>query len=246
MENIYNINFTNDENGNYAVDARSLHKSLGIKTKYADWIKKHLQDFEEEIDYVCTSENSEENHGNRKDYVLSIDMAKHIAMLQHTPIGKDIRNYFLQKEKEAFELAKSQSKYFPVTHLDTARMLVQTLVEKENLESKVKTLKPKAEIGKGVILGDDDALSVDDFSSIIAKEYGKQYKVAHQILFSFLRKLKLVRNDYLPTQPTTWAIKKEYMVISNTGRALITKLGRSTFINEIIDKIEEYNKIGDQ
>jgi phage anti-repressor protein len=90
-----------EQNGNRAVSARELHKFLEVKTDFKDWMPRMLEyGFEEGNDF---SSFLSESTGGRpsKEYALTIDTAKEIAMLQRTAKGKEARQYFIAMEKEA-------------------------------------------------------------------------------------------------------------------------------------------------
>ena len=123
-----------------AVNARDLYNFLEVKTKFADWIKRRLDEAmaDEHLDYEVLSnglflnfeKNTEggglfDNKAQRPktEYALSIDLAKEIAMLERSSKGKEIRKYFIECEKqlaqqfkaptnmvEALELALEQAK----------------------------------------------------------------------------------------------------------------------------------------
>jgi len=89
-------------------NARDLHEFLESKAQFADWIKDRIEQygFEEGKDYVTiASENSEAKRGghNRKDYHLSLDMAKELSMVERTEKGKQARQYFIECERQAKE-----------------------------------------------------------------------------------------------------------------------------------------------
>ena len=75
---------------------------------FSNWIKNRLEDFEEGVDYVVLlTKTGEQNTGsgghNRIDYTLTLDTAKHIAMLERNEKGKAIRRYFIEVEKRFIE-----------------------------------------------------------------------------------------------------------------------------------------------
>ena len=74
------------------VSARDLHEKLNIGTKFATWFPRMTEyGFAEGIDYkTCYPNLGSENHGgqNMVDYNISVDMAKHICMIQRTTEGK--------------------------------------------------------------------------------------------------------------------------------------------------------------
>ncbi|MBS1776028.1 MAG: antA/AntB antirepressor family protein [Bacteroidetes bacterium] len=88
------------------VDARLLHQRLRSGYHFAHWIRARIQDygFQENEDFFA-SKSFEAKRGkgghNRVDYLLTLDTAKEMAMLERNEIGRMIRRYFIQKEKEA-------------------------------------------------------------------------------------------------------------------------------------------------
>ena len=92
-----------------ACDARTLHTYLGSKTQFADWIKSRIEKygFQENQDFALASENSEASWGghNRKEYHLTLDMAKELAMVENNTKGREVRQYFIAMEKKAITAA---------------------------------------------------------------------------------------------------------------------------------------------
>ena len=92
-----------------SVNAREIHKYLEVKTKFADWIKRAIEkyDFIENQDYVILKNGN----GNNAyiDYIVVLDMAKELAMLENNPKGKETRKYFIEFEKQGKTLINQQS-----------------------------------------------------------------------------------------------------------------------------------------
>ena len=88
-----------------SVNAREIHEYLGVKTRFNDWINRAIEkyDFIENIDYSILS------NGNSKDFVVTLDMAKELAMLENNPKGKETRKYFIYFEQKAKEVIANQS-----------------------------------------------------------------------------------------------------------------------------------------
>jgi len=84
-----------------SVNAREIHYSLDVKTKFADWIKRAIDkyDFIENEDYAVLKIGN----GNNAtiDYIVTLDMAKELSMLENNPKGKEFRKYFIEMEKKA-------------------------------------------------------------------------------------------------------------------------------------------------
>jgi len=88
-----------------SVNSRDLYNYLQVKTEFADWIKRAINkyDFVENTDYIITIRKNENSQFSglkeRKDYIVTLDMAKELAMLSNTKKGKETRKYFLACEK---------------------------------------------------------------------------------------------------------------------------------------------------
>ena len=100
-----------------SVSARELHSKLGVSKDFTSWIKVQIKRgmFDENIDYITITpkgvgkikQNSRgvwisEETGKiiSIDYLLTLDMAKHIALMSGTVKGKEVRNYFIEIEKK--------------------------------------------------------------------------------------------------------------------------------------------------
>ncbi len=112
------INVRQTENGIQTVLATDLYNFLEPKTEFRHWIKRMLgYGLKENTDYwilenVCRSNltTKETNRGghNAKEYVLSLDCAKSIAMVQRSEKGRQIRTYFIEVEKQFKAIATPQ------------------------------------------------------------------------------------------------------------------------------------------
>lgn len=87
--------------GEKVVYGTELHEVLGVRSKFADWIKNRLNDCEavENEDFETFSKNLE-NGGRVKEYIIKLDTAKEMAMLERNEKGKQVRRYFIQIEKK--------------------------------------------------------------------------------------------------------------------------------------------------
>lgn len=115
MNEIINITKTtiNEEEVN-AVNARDLHREIGSKRQFGNWIKDRLAGFTEGQDYVINKNVKTGNGASgvqyQIDYIISLDVAKHIAMLERNEQGRKIRQYFIEVEKE---FRRQASRQFP-------------------------------------------------------------------------------------------------------------------------------------
>lgn len=97
------INVTLNENQEPVVSGRQLHQVLGVKTPYSMWFDRMVEyGFTENQDFLLNNFVKQTGRGghNKIDHVLKLDMAKEIAMIQRTDKGKEVRQYFIQVEKD--------------------------------------------------------------------------------------------------------------------------------------------------
>lgn len=93
------------DTGEKVVLGRELHEKLKIKTAYKDWFPRMCEyGFVEGTDYSlvaqkCATNNPKNPYTTRADHIIKLDMAKHIAMIQRTPEGMEIRQKLIDLEK---------------------------------------------------------------------------------------------------------------------------------------------------
>lgn len=87
------------------VDARELHKLLRVRNKFYDWITYRIKEygFETDKDFFVTEISVAKT--KRNDYLITLDMAKELAMLERNEVGRTWRRYFIEMEKKARQLA---------------------------------------------------------------------------------------------------------------------------------------------
>ena len=92
-----------------SVNAREIHQYLNVKTRFNDWIKRAIEkyDFLENVDYSKMSRVIK--GGDAIDYIVSLDMAKELSMLENNEKGKETRKFFINFEKQARNVITSQS-----------------------------------------------------------------------------------------------------------------------------------------
>lgn len=100
-----------ESNGKKAVNARDLHEFLESKQDFSTWIKNRIDKYDlvENTDYVLLHNSVEQISGtkHRIDYVLTIDAAKELSMVEGNDKGKQARRYFIECEKTLKEKALS-------------------------------------------------------------------------------------------------------------------------------------------
>ena len=99
------IKVSKNEQGQQIVSARDLWKFLDVNYDFSTWIKRRIEkyDFIENVDFTLVRgfpQNCGKLGGRPKeDYILSMDMAKELAMIENNSTGRAARRYFIQCEK---------------------------------------------------------------------------------------------------------------------------------------------------
>jgi phage anti-repressor protein len=113
------------------VNARELYKWLGVRRDFSTWVKDRIEkyDFVEDLDYFTSIPQFGDgfdgsNKGKitdpktgkvvAREYVISVDMAKELAMIENSEIGKKVRKYFIRVEsdfKKVMQIATMDPKF---------------------------------------------------------------------------------------------------------------------------------------
>ncbi|EZJ41917.1 antA/AntB antirepressor family protein [Escherichia coli] len=99
-------------------NARNLHAFLGVGKRFASWITERIAEygFVENQDYMIASQIREaKGRGghNRKEYHLTLDTAKELAMVERNEKGRQIRRYFIECEKKLRNIQPVQAEPQP-------------------------------------------------------------------------------------------------------------------------------------
>jgi len=118
-----------------SVNARDLHHNLGVKKKFADWIKSQISSLylEENKDYILISPKRElgSRGGDMKsvDYIITADTAKGIAMASRTEKGNEVRKYFIAVEKR-YQVEIAEPKPHVLTHKEAIKNLARAEIKR--------------------------------------------------------------------------------------------------------------------
>ena len=240
------IKVQENEQGEQRVSARELYKGLGIKERFSLWFDRYEDMYVSGVDYEGVGLPTPYRKGSSKvqiiqDYSLSVDMAKHIAMMTKTDKGNQIRDYFIAVEKEHKALM-NDPRIQMAMGLQSAQLLL------DHKDKLIAEMTPKALFA--------DAVSASQ-SSILIGELAKLLKqngvdVGQNRLFNYLRD-----NGYLvkrhgsdrnmPTQKSMelglFEIKEHNHINSNgvnatTKTPKVTGKGQQYFINKFLGEIQ--------
>ena len=223
------------------VSARELHEVLGVKTRFSLWVKQNFKHFRENIDFSSVVTTTQQNqYGGTKelqDYALTIEMAKHIAMMSGTDKGYEIRDYFIKVE---------QAWNSPEMVIKRALEIANKKVEQLKLENK--KMQPKALFADSVAASHTTIL-IGELAKILR---GNGINIGANRLFQWMRDqgylISRKGTDYnMPTQRSMnlglFKIKESTITHSNGSVSIskttkVTGKGQQYFINKFM-KINE-------
>lgn len=173
MNQLITVNL--NDNQEPVVSGRQLHEALGVKTKYADWFNRMIEyGFTENQDFLLLKNEQQTGRGghNKVDHIIKLDMAKEIAMIQRTDKGKEVRQYFIQVEKDFNSPEKIMAR---------ALRIADNKIHK--LEAQVEADKPKVLFANAVSASQTSIL-IGDFAKLLRQN---GLNIGQNRLFIWLR-----------------------------------------------------------
>lgn len=230
------INVTLNNNHEPVVSGRQLHEALEVKTPYSMWFDRMVEyGFTENQDFLLNNFVKQTGRGghNKLDHIIKLDMAKEIAMIQRTERGKQVRQYFIQIEKD-----------FNSPEKIMARALLMADKKIHKLETQIEADKPKVLFADAVSASHSSIL-VGDLAKLISQN---GYKIGGNRLFVWLREngylIKRKGSDWnMPTQRSMemklFEIKESTIThpdghISVSKTVKVTGKGQQYFINKFL------------
>lgn len=233
------INVTLNDNHEPVVSGRQLHEALDVKTRYNDWFNRMTEyGFIENQDYLAITQKrvtAQGNSTNQVDHIIKLDMAKEIAMIQRTERGKQVRQYFIQVEKD-----------FNSPEKIMARALLMADKKVHQLEAKIEADRPKVLFAEAVSAS---------HTSILVGELAKLLKqngvdMGANRLFSWLRThgYLIKRNGRDWNMPTQKSVEMGLIRVKETSithadghitvskTPLVTGKGQQYFINKFLNQ----------
>ncbi|RSJ32384.1 phage antirepressor KilAC domain-containing protein [Streptococcus gordonii] len=154
------------------VSGRQLHEALGVNSRYTTWFDRMKEyGFTEGQDFLP---NLGKSTGGRQatDHIIKLDMAKEIAMIQRTERGKQVRQYFIQVEKD-----------FNSPEKIMARALLMADQKVHKLEAQIEADRPKVLFADAVSASKSSCL-IGELAKIL-KQNG--IDIGQNKLFQWLR-----------------------------------------------------------
>lgn len=160
---------------NAVVSARQLHKTLEVKTRFSQWVEQNFKMFQEGEDFTSVVGTTVVNNGavrEIQDYAVTLRMAEHLAMMSKTPKGYEVREYFIQVEKDFNSPEKIMAR---------ALRIADNKIHK--LEAQMEADKPKVLFANAVSASQTSIL-IGDFAKLLRQN---SLDIGQNRLFIWLR-----------------------------------------------------------
>lgn len=232
------INVTLNENNEPIISARQLHKTLEVKTRFSQWVEQNFKMFKENEDFTSVVGTTLVNNGavrELQDYAVTIRMAEHLAMMSKTNKGHEVREYFIQVEKD-----------FNSPEKIMARALLMADKKVHKLEAQIEADRPKVLFADAVSASKSSCL-IGELAKIL-KQNG--IDIGQNKLFQWLRS-----NGYLISrrgdswnQPTQKSMDLELFELKKTNinhadghtttntTTKVTGKGQQYFVNKFLNQ----------
>ncbi|HDZ4368253.1 TPA: antA/AntB antirepressor family protein [Campylobacter jejuni] len=154
-----------------SANAREIFQFLNSEQEYANWIKNRIShyDFIENQDYIIELVYTKGRP--RKEYYVTLDMAKELCMVENNEKGRQARRYFIECEKRLKNL--EQEKMQKLAFHQSLGYKSQLKQQKEKYENEIKALKydleHKNELSFKRKLSQKELL---ELRKILVKDYG--------------------------------------------------------------------------
>lgn len=174
--------------GNQGINASYVYRLLKVGRDYSKWIKARIEQagFIENQDYITVqnstiglpklaSENTvhflrdkmgeqKETRGghNRFDYIISLDMAKHLCLMEKNEIGRAVRQHFIDAETQLKQvaptvykntLAKTQARLAAIDHNREMTDAIKAMLQRTGTTPKTYHYSQEQEMLDSLVLG---------------------------------------------------------------------------------------------
>ncbi|EIE6934956.1 antA/AntB antirepressor family protein, partial [Campylobacter coli] len=173
--------------GAFPANVKFLFYFLEIDTKFADWIKNRIShyNFIENQDYIIEIVYTKGRP--RKEYYVTLDMAKELCMVENNEKGRQARRYFIECEKRLKNLEQEQMQ--KLAFRQSLGYKSQLKQQKQKYENEIKALKYDLEQSKNNFK--------DKLNCILAKNglYAFDFKTFKNYALKLEKMLKDLKDD---------------------------------------------------
>ena len=164
--------------GNQGINARYVYRLLKVGRDYSTWIKARIKQagFIENQDFVIVenlsspelaSANNEQLSPMARpqkliDYIVSLDMAKHLCLMEKNEIGRAVRQHFIDAERQLKQvaptvykntLAKTQARLASIDHNREMTDAIKAMLQRTGTTPKTYHYSQEQEMLDSLVLG---------------------------------------------------------------------------------------------
>ena len=241
MNELITVNFDTK-----TVSARELYAELEVTDRFSRWFERMTAyGFTENEDFTSVKSSTVVNNGAERelqDYDLSVDMAKHICMVQKNEKARKVRQYLIDLEKAWNTPEQVMARALKIADRQIDELKHNNMI----LERKIEADKPKTIFADAVSTSHTSIL-VGDLAKLICQN-GVQ--IGQKRLFEWLRNNGyLIKSGQSKNMPKQRYVEqglfevKESTVQNPDGSVRITKTTKVTgkgqvyFVNKFIGGI---------
>ena len=235
--------------GEKVVYGTELHKVLEVKTLYKDWSERRLADVDAvgDEDYEVLLKNERNSKGGRptKEHIIKLDIAKEMAMLEHSAKGKQVRRYFIRIEKK---YRSDGSAEIPTGKQLMALAVIEAQKTIAEQNQAIERMRPK-ELFADAVAASHSSILIGELAKIIRQN---GIDTGEKRLFQWMRRegylIRKNGTDYnMPTQRSMemklFEIRERTVTnpdgsIRITKTVLVTGKGQQYFINRFLKNQE--------
>lgn len=171
-----------------SVNMRDIYSELEVSKDYSSWAKQQIErlGLVENKNYLKVTQRGE----SKIEYIVDIDTAKNICLISFTPKGQEIRDYFIECEKN---LSAKQFQ-IPQTYSEALLLASKQAEQIEQQKELIAIQAPKVDFYEAVT-GSSDTIDIGTVAKVLNIDgYGRTR------LFAFLRDKGVLRANNEPYQ----------------------------------------------
>lgn len=184
------IKIQKNTGGKDIVSARELYQILGFDMAHWNrWCKKNIENNGfaiENVDYSpftikANANNQAFNPKPTKDFAITIDFAKRLAMMARTEKGEEIRQYFIECERRALQPQQPQ---LPSNYKEALLALVKAEEDKDEMAKMIGDQRRQLKDYQSKVSFHDKVMQSEEVFpiTVIAKELGTSGKALNEFL----------------------------------------------------------------
>ena len=215
-------------------NARDLHKFLEVPSRFNDWIKRRIEEygFVEGKDYILLTHDRVSGSTTPRDYIVTVDMAKELSMVERTEQGRKSRQYFIRVEREYKRFLRMQTDPARIPH--RRENLINNKDFNEAVEEFVKYVEGKSSLPTRYYMIFNDMVNhaLFDFPK-------SMQKIPEKLSIMQLQFSNAARQVVAGEIRSGIKINEDYELIKKTCKGRISKIGEALGVTPIPTFIEQ-------